>query len=58
MVAKSIVLHVDANEVIEPGSGEAENARHFFGMEEVGCLVPMDPHATEVVAKEIIKRIS
>ena len=27
-------------------------------MEEVGGFVPVDPHATKVVAKEVVKRIS
>jgi hypothetical protein len=27
-------------------------------VEEVGGLVPVNPHATEVVAKEIVQRVS
>ena len=57
MIAKSIILHVDANEVVQSRCGKAENARNFFGMEKIRGLIPMDPHAAEVIAKEIVERI-
>ena len=57
MIAQGIVLHINSHEIIESRCGEAQNARHFFGMEEVGGLVPVDPHATEVIAKQIVQRI-
>jgi hypothetical protein len=58
LVTESVVLHVDADKIVESGSREAENARDFLGVEEVGGLVPVDPHATEVVAKKVVKGIS
>lgn len=58
LVAKSVVLHVDSDQVIQPGSWEAEDARHLLCMEQVCSFVPMDPHAAEVIAEEVVERIS
>jgi hypothetical protein len=58
LIAESIVLHIDADEVVQSRSWEAENAGDFFGMEKVRCLVPVDPHATEVVSEEVVERIA
>lgn len=57
MVAKSVILHIDTDQVIETRSWEAEDARDFLGMEKVGGLVPVDPHAAEVVAQKVVQRI-
>jgi hypothetical protein len=58
LVTESVVLHVDTDEVVESGSREAEDTRNFFGVEEVGGFVPVDPHATEVVAEKVVQRVS
>lgn len=57
MVAQSIVLHVDSDQIVEPGGGEAQNARYLLGVKEIRRLVPVDPHAAQVVTKEIVQRI-
>lgn len=58
LVAKSVILHVNADKIVKPGSREAKNARNLFSVEQVGGLVPVNPHATEVVAEKVVKRIS
>jgi len=58
LVTESVVLHVDTDKVVEPGSREAEDARNLLGVEEVGGLVPVDPHATEVVAEKVVEGVS
>lgn len=58
LIAERVVLHVDANKVVESGGREAEDARDLLSMEKVGCLVPMNPHASEVVAEQIVEGIS
>jgi hypothetical protein len=50
LIAQGVILHVDANQIIESGGWEAEYTRYFLGMEEIRCLVPVNPHATEVIA--------
>lgn len=57
MVTKGIVLHVDPNKVIQAGRGEAENAGDFFSVEEIGSLVPVDPHSTKIIAEQIVQWI-
>jgi hypothetical protein len=58
LVAKSVVLHVDTDKIIESGSWEAENARNLLGVEEICGLVPVDPHTPQIIAQQIIQRIS
>ena len=50
LVAKSIVLHVNADKVIESGSWETENARNLLGMEEICGFVPVNPHTSQIIA--------
>lgn len=57
LVAKCVVLHVNPNQIVQPWSWEAQNARDFLGMEEIGSLVPVNPHAAEVVTQKIVERI-
>ena len=58
LVAEGIVLHVNPNQVIEPWGWEAEDARHFFSVEEVGRFVPVNPHSSQIISKEIVKRVA
>ena len=58
LVAEGVVLHVDAHEVVEARGGEAEDARDLLGVEEVGGLVPVDPHAAQVVAQQVVERVA
>jgi hypothetical protein len=58
LIAQSVVLHVDTDKVVESGSGETKNARDLLSVEEVGGFVPVDPHATEIVAEQVVKRVS
>lgn len=51
LVAEGIVLHVDTDKVIEPRGGETQDAGNLLRVEQVGSLVPVNPHAPEVVAK-------
>lgn len=57
LVAQGIVLHVDSNQIIESGRREAQNARHLLGVEQVRGLVPVDPHTTKVVTKEVVQGV-
>lgn len=58
LIAQSIVLHVDADQVVESWSGETEDARHLLSVEQVSGLVPVDPHASKVIAKEVVEGVS
>jgi hypothetical protein len=57
LVAECIVLHVDTDQVIKSRSREAQDTRDLLGMEQVGSLIPVNPHSSEVVAKKIVERI-
>lgn len=58
LVAESIVLHVDAHKIVEAGSWEAQDARDLLGMEQVGGLVPVNPHASQIISQEVVERIT
>ena len=58
MIAQSIILHVDPDQVVQSWCWEAENTGDLFGVEEIGGLVPVNPHATEVVAQQVIEWVS
>ena len=58
LVAERVVLHVDAHEVVEAGGREAQDARDLLGVEQVRGLVPVDPHAPEVVAEQVVQRVA
>ena len=58
LVAEGVVLHIDAHQVVETGGGEAQDAGDLLGVEEVGGLVPVDPHASQVIPEEIVQRVS
>lgn len=55
MIAKSVVLHVDPNKVVEAGRGEAQDPRNLLSMEQVGSLVPVNPHSPEVVTQQVVE---
>ena len=44
--------------MIQPLSREAENPRNLFCMDDVGRLIPMNPHAPQVITKEIVERVA
>lgn len=54
LVAQSIVLHINADEVIQAWSWKAQYPGDFLCVEQVCGLVPMNPHATEVVTKKVV----
>lgn len=58
LIAEGVVLHVDAHQIIQARSGEAQNPRDLLGVEEVGRLVPMNPHAPEVVTEKVVERVA
>jgi len=58
LVAESIIFHVDSDKVIQSWCREAENTRDLLCMEKVRSLVPVNPHAPEIVAKKVVERIS
>jgi hypothetical protein len=58
LIAKSIILHVDTDKVIESGSWEAENARNLLGVEEVCGFVPVDPHTPQIITQKVVQWIS
>lgn len=58
LVAQSIILHVDSHEIIQSRSRETQNTGYFLRMEKVGSLVPVDPHATEVISQQVVQRIA
>jgi hypothetical protein len=58
LVAQSVVLHVDADKVVQARGREAEDARDFLGVEKVGGLVPVNPHASQVVTKQVVERVA
>ena len=58
MIAESIVFHVDPDEVVQSRRWEAEDARDFLCVEEIGCFVPVNPHASKIVAEKVVERVS
>lgn len=58
LVAQGIILHVNADQVVQARGREAENPRHLLCMEQVGGLVPMDPHTPEVVTQQVVEGVS
>lgn len=58
LVAQGVVLHVDADQVVQTRCGETEDARYFLSVEQVGGLVPVNPHTTEVVAEQVVQGIA
>src|SRR5436305_12148154 len=58
LVAESIIFHIDADKVVESRCWEAKNTRYLLCMEKVRSLVPVNPHAPEIVAKKVVERIS
>ena len=58
LVAESIIFHIDSDKVIQSWRWEAENTRDLLCMEKVRSLVPVNPHAPEIVAKKVVERIS
>jgi len=58
LVAQCVVLHVDSNKVIQTRSREAEDSRYLLGVEEVGGLVPVNPHTAEIIAEQVVQRIT
>jgi hypothetical protein len=57
LVAEGVVFHINPNEVIQSRSREAENAGYLLRVEEIGSLVPVNPHASKVVAKQVVERV-
>lgn len=58
LVAKGIILHVDAHQIVQSRSREAQNARDLLGVEQVSSLVPVNPHTTEVITQQVVQRIA
>jgi len=58
LVAESVVLHVDANKIVEARSREAQDTGNFLSVEQVGSLVPVNPHTSEIISKKIVQRVS
>lgn len=58
LIAEGVILHVDADQVVQARSRETENARHFLGVKQVGGFVPVDPHASEIVTQQVVERVT
>ena len=58
LVAQGVVLHVDADQIVESGGRETEDPGDLLCMEEVGGLVPMDPHPAKVVAQQVVQGVA
>jgi hypothetical protein len=58
LVAKRVVLHVDAHQIVEARSREAENSGNLLGVEQVGGLIPVNPHASQIISKEVVERVT
>lgn len=57
LVAERVVLHIDAYQVVQSRSREAQDPGNLFSMEQVRSLVPVNPHSAQVVAQKIVERI-
>jgi hypothetical protein len=57
LVAERIVLHVDADQIVEARGGKAEDPGHLLGVKQVRSLVPVNPHAAKVVAQQVVQRV-
>lgn len=55
MIAQSVVLHVDPDKVVEARRGKAQDPRNLLSVEQVGSLVPVNPHAAEVVTQQVVE---
>lgn len=51
LIAQGVVLHVDTNKIVQAWSREAQNSRDLFSVEKIGSLVPVNPHATQVISQ-------
>ena len=57
LIAQGVILHINADQVVKTRGREAEDTGDLLGVEQVGGLVPVDPHATEVVTQQIVEGI-
>lgn len=51
LVAQGIIFHVDSDQVVQPGCWKAQNTRYLFGVEKIGCFVPVNPHSSQVITE-------
>ena len=58
MIAECIILHVNTNKIVQSWCWETEDTGHLLGVEEVGGLVPVNPHPSKIITQEVVKRIS
>lgn len=58
MVTQSVILHVNSDKVVETRSRKAQDAGYLLGVEKVGSLVPVNPHAAKIVAQEVVERVA
>ena len=58
LVAESVVLHVNPDQIVQSRSRKAQDAGDLFGVEEVGGLVPVNPHAPKVISQQIVQRVT
>lgn len=58
LVAQGVILHIDTHKVVQTRSREAEDARDLLGMEKVGSLVPVNPHAPKIVAEKVVQWVA
>ena len=58
LVAEGVILHVNADKVVESRGREAQDSRDFLSVEQISSFVPVDPHAAEVVAEQVVQRVS
>ena len=58
LVAKCVVLHVDTDKVVQSRRRETEDTGDLFSVEQVGCFVPVDPHASKVITQQVVERVS
>jgi hypothetical protein len=58
LVAECVIFHINADKIIQSWCWETEDTRNLLSVEEVGRLIPVDPHASEVITQEVVKRVS
>ena len=58
LVAQGVVLHIDPDQIVQTRCREAQDARDLLGVEEVGGLVPVNPHSPEVVTQQVVQRVA
>lgn len=58
LIAQCVILHINSDQIVKARSWETQDTGDFLGVEQIGSFIPMNPHATKVISKKIIKGIA